>query len=269
MIRFLWPVILLLALLPTSCQKEDNGTEPEAGHKLQISQADTEKGLYSVVLMADDTLFVGYNKLSLLIRDNSSGNLVDNAVVRLFPLMNMVSMKHAAPVENPSENADSDGYFDGTVVFVMPDNPDEHWSLGVTVSEGGRNDSVSLSIPLVKSLKESRLVNVVSPENGKTYFIALLEPSKPVVGMNDIEFAAFYREDMMHFPPAEDLKIGFVPEMPSMGHSSPNNADPEYTGGGHYKGIVNFTMTGWWRINLTIEQGEKMLSDTLSFGITF
>jgi hypothetical protein len=73
----------------------------------------------------------------------------------------------------------------------------------------------------------------------------------------------------MSFPAVDDLSISFVPEMPSMGHSSPNNVDPVYTADGHYKGQVNFTMTGWWRLNLTLKKGDTLISDNLSFNITF
>jgi hypothetical protein len=258
---------MALVLLP-ACKKEDNS--PAAGEKkVLISRTDSDNGLFTVSLLADDTLFAGYNRLYFDVTDKSSGDRPDIADIVLYPRMHMVSMIHAAPVENPDNNSDSNGYFEGAVTFVMPDNPDEHWSLGATVSSGGKTDSLSFSIPVVRSLSESRIVNVISPLNGKTYFFALLQPASPGVGMNDLEFGAWYRQDMMHFPAANDLTLSFVPEMPSMGHSSPNNVNPVYQGDGHYTGKVNFTMTGWWRINLTVEQNTQMLSDSLSFNITF
>jgi len=45
--------------------------------------------------------------------------------------------------------------------------------------------------------------------------------------------------------------------MPSMGHGSPNNVNPVLTKNGHYKGKVNFTMTGDWRINLELNKDGK------------
>lgn len=260
--------LLLMAASLNACQKDDNKPGPASGANILISQADSKGGNFSVSLMAGDTLFAGFNTIYLDVKEKAANVQVTSASISLHPLMSMVSMKHAAPVENPSGTADSDGYFKGAVVFVMPDNPAEHWSLGANITAGGVSDTVSLDIPVVKSPKESRIVNVISPVDGMTYFIALLEPAEPAVGINDIEFAAYYRKNMMNFPAAEDLTIGFVPEMPSMGHSSPNNIAPVYIGDGHYKGKVNFTMTGWWKINLTVEQGSQLVSDTLSFDIT-
>ena len=74
---------------------------------------------------------------------------------------------------------------------------------------------------------------------------------------------------MINFPADDDVAITIYPEMPSMGHSSPNNVDPVSTGNGHYKGTVNFTMTGWWRINLTLSKNDELMSDELYFDVTF
>ena len=264
-----WLGVLCIVLSIYSCSKDDNHPVKDLNSMVLISQADSRDGNFHVELLAEDTLFAGYNKLYLMLTENSNGQKVSEASLKLFPLMNMVNKQHAAPVENPVGTTDADGYFEGAVVFIMPDNPDEHWSLGISIAANGNGDSVSLAIPVVRNLDEPRIVNAISPVDGKTCFIALLEPSKPIVGMNDFELAAYYRQDMMNFPAAGNLTVGFEPEMPSMGHSSPNNVSPVYMGNGHYKGKVNFTMTGWWRIHLNVEQNGQLLSDTLSFNITF
>ena len=261
--------ILLLMISLTACEK-DNKTAPDnTSDMVMISQTDSKGGDFTVELMAKDTLFAGYNKLYLNIKDKSSGSAVTNATVKLYPLMNMMMAKHAAPVENPGENADANGYFEGAVVFVMPSNSSEYWSMGATIAANGMSDTVSFAIPVVKNPEEARVINVVSPIDSVTYFISLVEPMAPKVGMNDLEFAVHYKKNMMSFPAVDDLTISFVPEMPSMGHSSPNNVDPVFMEDGHYKGQVNFTMTGWWKLNLTLKKGNTLISDNLSFNITF
>ena len=57
---------------------------------------------------------------------------------------------------------------------------------------------------------------------------------------------------MMDYPAVDGMNIMFEPTMPSMGHGSPNNVNPVFTTKGHYKGKVNFTMTGDWRLDFTI-----------------
>ena len=95
-----------------------------------------------------------------------------------------------------------------------------------------------------------------------SYFITLVEPMHPEVGLNDIEITIHVKETMMAFPPVEDLIIEMVPTMPSMGHGSPNNENPVHTAYGHYLGKVNFTMTGDWRIDLTISDELNIIAKT-------
>lgn len=58
--------------------------------------------------------------------------------------------------------------------------------------------------------------------------------------------------------------VTFVPTMPSMGHSSPNNIQPVYASG-LFSGTVNFTMSGDWRIYFCLESRDGSLVDTSHF----
>ena len=80
--------------------------------------------------------------------------------------------------------------------------------------------------------------------------------------MNPFEITVHVKESMMSFPPVKDLTVNMTPSMPSMGHGSPNNVDPVHLVDGHYKGEVNFTMTGDWRIDLILNQGSNKLAET-------
>ena len=261
-------ILFVLTLSLAACEKdEDPG--PEKVNLQSVVKAGSEAGHFTMELLAKETLFQGYNKLYLDIRKNSGNSRITQASVSLLPLMHMTTMTHAAPFENPKNTANDDGYFEGAVVFIMPSNPDEGWTLEVAIDAGGQKDTVIFTIPVVNSLEEAREFNVVSESAGKTYFISLTEPSKPKVGLNDIEFTIHYRENMMSFPAAEDLSVTIEPEMPSMNHGSPNNVNPVHTGNGHYKGKVNFTMTGWWRVNIEVSKDGQPIGENLSFDITF
>jgi hypothetical protein len=261
-------ILFAFALLFAACENEEDNI-PEEMNLQPVVKANSEAGHFSVELMAKETLFQGYNKLYLDIRKSSGNSRVTQASVKLLPLMHMTTMTHAAPVENPPASASDEGYFEGAVVFIMPSNPDEGWTLEVAIDAEGQKDTVDLTIPEVKSLEEAREFNVMSEATGKTYFVSLVEPSAPKVGLNEIEFTVHYRENMLSFPAAEDLSIAIEPEMPSMNHGSPNNVNPVHTGNGHYKGKVNFTMTGWWRVNIDLSQGGQAIGENLSFDITF
>jgi hypothetical protein len=105
--------------------------------------------------------------------------------------------------------------------------------------------------------------------NGAKIFVALVEPSKPKVGINDLELVVYRKATMMSFPADSSLSIAFEPEMPTMGHGSPNNVNPVHVKNGHYRGKVNFTMTGLWRLNMAFRAGEAVADTTQAFDIEF
>jgi hypothetical protein len=75
---------------------------------------------------------------------------------------------------------------------------------------------------------------------------------------------------MMSWPALEMLNIEIDPEMPTMGHGSPNNVNPIDMGEGHYLGKVNFTMSGFWRVNMKFMTAtNEMMKDDKYFDITF
>jgi hypothetical protein len=94
-------------------------------------------------------------------------------------------------------------------------------------------------------------------------------PKEWKVGNNPFEVTVHRMESMMSFPAATDLAIEIIPEMPSMGHGSPNNVNPVHIANGHYLGSVNFTMTGEWRINLIIKKGDRTITKKAWFDIAF
>lgn len=261
-------ILFLLTFFFAACEKDDEMPEEEINLQ-SIVEANSESGIFNVELKAEQTLFQGYNKLYFNMKKNSDNSQITQASVSLLPMMHMTMMTHAAPFENPESTVNKNGFFEGAAVFIMPGNPDEGWELRVAIDAGGIKDTTYLTIPEVTSLDEAREFSVVSEADGKTYFISLLEPSEPEVGMNDIEFTVHFRENMMSFPAAENLSISIEPEMPSMGHGSPNNINPTHIGNGHYKGKVNFTMTGWWRVNIDVSKEGEPIGNDLSFDVTF
>ena len=117
---------------------------------------------------------------------------------------------------------------------------------------------------------EPRLFSFMSAVDNAKIFVALTDPREPVVGMNDFGLVIYSKQDMYSFPPVSDLKIEIEPEMPTMGHGSPNNVNPTAEDFGHYMGQVNFTMTGYWKVNLTIKDAQDQLMwDQGYFDITF
>jgi hypothetical protein len=117
---------------------------------------------------------------------------------------------------------------------------------------------------------ESRLYSFLSTDGTTKVFVALVEPPKWKTGMNDFEIVIYQKASMMDFPPLENLLVEIEPEMPTMGHGSPNNVNPVHIANGHYFGQVNFTMTGYWKVNVTVKDSQgNIMNETGFFDITF
>jgi hypothetical protein len=85
-------------------------------------------------------------------------------------------------------------------------------------------------------------------------------------------------QDMMTFPMINDYTVKIDPRMPSMGnHSSPNNVNAQQTTvDNFYIGKLSLTMTGYWKINLqlqndlgTIVKGEEITDSVTESSLFF
>ncbi len=271
------PLIASLAL--AGCQKDDEvikpyvpppGPDNPVEDMVLIGSATSDLAEVDIRVYADMDLYVGHNVLYVAVTEKGTFKPVTNADVMFKPMMEMTSMSHACPVENPT-GVNADKLFEGAVIFIMPSGMMGSWTLGVHVmnKDNQMEDKVDMDISVTEPA-DAKLFSFESPVDGKKIFITLIEPSKPEVGMNDLIISAHQKAGMMDFPAITDLNIEFEPLMPSMGHGSPNNVNPVHTEMGHYKGVVNFTMSGWWELNMTIKDDQDaILDDKHAFDINF
>lgn len=233
-----------------ACKKdEDNQPQPPVTEKISLGKV-TDPAGQTAELWADDTLVTGYNRIYFSLKD-TSGAIVKDIPVTYSSLMDMGSMQHGSPVEQPVFN-ETDRLFEGAVVFTMESHSSDDWMVNV-------NDA---AFPVFVKPAATKMTGSYSGADGKSYVLTLVPLQKWQTGMNDFEILINRMDGMMSFPPAENLEIEFYPDMPSMGHSSPNNVNPVSTGKGHYRGKVNFTMTGDWTLHFKIkENGAEIVED--------
>ncbi len=262
-------IALLSVVLITSCSKDSAEPDPSMGY-IQLASGFAAGTSTHVEVYATDSAFTGYNKLYILLKDSVTGKPVDNAAVLLNPMMAMMSMSHSSPKENPVSNIAVNHFFPCSVSFIMPSTAGT-WTLGVQIQnlENGKSGTASFTIN-VKDPFYAKMFSFKSlADNSTTYFVGYAEPSKPIVGINDLELVIYKKESMMLFPADSSLSVMVTPEMPTMNHGSPNNVDPVHVINGHYKGKVNFTMTGLWRLNLKLKSGTTVVDSTHYIDLTF
>lgn len=264
--------ILPLLLITTfaNCNKdetkEDPPTDPGTPEQLLIGEEYAVGSGLKVEFYALTELFAGYNTVYFTIKDSISGEVVEASELMIHPMMTMMSgMMHSCPMEAPIYNPETKQY-EGAISFVMSSMMGT-WNVSVHLNNLGTADFETD----VMDPAEAMIYSFPSmADSSKSYFVSLIQPTDPKVGENEFEILISNRASMMDWPYVEDFTVIIEPEMPDMGHGSPNNVDPTHTADGHYDGAVNFTMTGWWRVNLTIINAEgDTINNDRSFNITF
>lgn len=267
---FLFISIISISLCYISCTKDDTPEpDPTIGFT-KVSEGYAAGASTKVEIYTDKpTISTGYTKFFLALYDSVSGKRIDEANIKLAPMMDMGTMKHAAPFENPETEKAINHIYPCSVVFIMS-SMGGSWTVNISIQNGESDKQGNLTIPVtVVEPTFSRMKSFTGLHDGNKYFVALIEPASPRIGINNMEMAIYKKETMMSFPADSSLSVILTPEMPTMGHGSPNNVNPTHTRRGHYIGKVNFTMTGFWRLNLDYKSGTAVSDSTQFFDIEF
>ena len=263
---FSFPLFLSFIIIISSCTKSNIEPKPLIPYQ-KIGEAYALGAGTKVELYATQSLTTGYNTLYIALLDSVSKEAIENAEITLLPLMDMGTMKHSSPVENPAQTA-VNKLFGSGIVFTMASGSMGSWTVEVAVQHGGKKGKATLPLTVTESAK-SRIKSFVSKADNSKYIVALVQPEAPKVGVNNFELAIYKAKSGMDFPADSSLAVTLTPEMPTMGHGSPNNVDPTHTSKGHYKGKVNFTMTGLWHLNLEFISGTTLADAGNYFEINF
>jgi len=268
--KFLVVGTALVSTIFSGCKKEEDPTPNPSNTDdlVMIASGYTDAGGIKVNLYSTDSLYSRYTNFFVEVRDSATDAVIDDAHIELMPMMDMGQMQHSAPFENPSSTNAVDGLFPCAVVFQMPG--EMGWTLNIHVHEHVNGGEGEVTFPLMVKNPDPTRTRVVTPLNDpmSRLIISYVQPMDPKVGINDFEITLHSRETMMSWPGIENYTVEIEPEMPSMGHGSPNNVNPTDAGNGHYNGSVNFTMTGLWRINLNIMDGSTVVDSTAYFEVT-
>lgn len=249
--------VFILAGILTSCTKDDTGVSPTIPISIQkIKLAEGFTAGTKLELYADDTLRTGYNRLYIRALDSATNAVIRDAQFTLKPTMDMGSMTHSCPTEQPTSSQISADLFPAAAIFTMEGNDAQQWSLSISFrSTAPKEGTLTFPISVIKGTFPPK---IFMDSNGKEMILAMLPLANPIVGMNDVEFAVFSNTSDV-YTPIDDLTMTITPEMPSMGHGSPNNVNPTNKGNGYYAGKVNFIMTGEWKINLALERSGAIV----------
>lgn len=257
-------LVALIAIFMVSCSKDDDITPNNINEieNLQLIKSFSQDGYTLELFNKTGKLQVGYNKLTLRLKD-ADGKYVQNATIDWMPMMTMnmggMTHQHSSPYSEISKVSGKQTLYQGYIVFIMAsDEPNNYWDLHINLSVDGQNISIEDKVNVIST--ESQYNKVYTSGMGtddENYMLALVEPENPIIGTNDIVVALFKKGDNHDFPIVNNYKIKVDPRMPGMGnHSAPGNVDMTQGNDGFYHGKVGFSMSGYWKINLILEDGS-------------
>ena len=269
---------LILTITLTACSSSDDTPEEIIDPVANLNLVDViEDDLYQIeIYSATDQFYVGYNELTMRIKNKNSEDYVENASVNWTPVMHMTEMQHSCPKSQITETEISSVY-KGFIVFQMPGNIEEYWSLKVDFEINGEAYSITQNINVVNNEDEYRVVNVFKGNDESKYVLAMV-PSELNVSINDFGAVLYKMENMMTFSIVENYTIAIDPRMPGMdNHSSPNNENLTFNAKSKlYNGKLSLTMTGYWKVNLKvlnpndeIIKGEEITDENKASSIYF
>jgi len=273
--------IVGLAVLLTSCNKDDVKVVTAADEVAGLQKVDTlTKGDYTFYVYKKDTgnLVVGYNEVYIQLKNNATGKYVEDANLSWKPLMHMTSMSHACPYSSIAKVENTKTLYKGYFIFIMASDDTDYWEVTYDYTNGKDTLAEVTNRPtVVKSTGKIRYKSFKGVDN-TSYFLALVEPTTPKVGTNDITAYLYKKVDMLTFNPVQNYTVEIDPRMPDMdNHTSPGNVNLTYDSTtGLYKGKLNLTMTGYWKVNLivrdasnTVQKGDSITSTTTASSIYF
>jgi hypothetical protein len=283
-------ILIATSLFFASCGSNNKNNvvtnKDETSGLTKIQEAADDNYTFSVYTNSD-SLLLGYNEIYIQIKDNKTGQIVNNndASLSWKPLMQMPTMSHSCPSSAIAKAANTQTLYEGFVIYQMAGS----WSLILNYTINGQSslDTVQ-NLTVAKAAQYQTREQTFTGSDGNKYILAMVAPtmSSVNVGTNKLTAYLFASPDMMQtFVPvtgSDTLKI--CPTMPGMPErsdpvagaasmfgmgwtASPNNKDMVYNSAtGLYEGQVNFNMSGYWKISMVlVDKNDQLIGgDTVT-----
>lgn len=207
----------------------------------------------------------GYNEIFFVATKRSTGNYVkDFEVKNISPLMHMVKMDkyHSTPTGPAAERFDNDilAVKRSWVSFLMNTSENGSWTLSYDALVLGKEEKIEKQDIVVDALPNGQAWLKSFKVGDDAYFLSLVNPNDWKTGTNTIKAYISKKSDPITTPYAlatETFTVEIDPRMPDMGnHTSPDNTPLVKQRDGSYQGTINLTMTGLWRIHLTVKDAK-------------
>lgn len=279
-------LVIAIFFVITSCTIDKTDYEAEIDSEVpeyyEFKEAvSLTSGIYKISIEAlNGTFYKGYNELHLKVTNTQTNQNVSTSQVTFLPVMtNTDGNTNSCPHQYNLEYNAASGYYNGYSVFTLESVTTASWKLYVSFTVENQKYEINKEVSVEKQSNKNLNMTAFTGKDNEQYFIALVSPQKPTVAENKL-VAGIYKYNKPttpagNFPDPSQFSYsevtGYIlkldPRMPepSMGnHSSPNNQDLTQQSDGLYHGVVNYTMTGNWTLNLIMmNQNGLILKGTV------
>ncbi|MBE9490764.1 MAG: hypothetical protein IMY67_10760 [Bacteroidetes bacterium] len=272
LLKYIFSILIAITIISCSSDDDDDTTDPinEVENLLMVQEISNDTHTIEIFTKSGE-LTLGYNEITIRLKEISTQEFVENATFMWMPMMHMEMMSHSCPKSSLMKVEGQETTYSGYIVFQMPENADEGWDLtfDYSINEEDFTAVGDISIPI----SDKQVVTTFLGTDDVKYILAYVEPQTPEVMVNDMTIGLYKMESMMSFPVVENYTVMLDPRMPSMGnHTSPNNEDLLYNPNtSMYDGKLSLTMTGYWKLNLMLHnqdgdllKGEEVTDDNES-----
>lgn len=278
---FIISVLLMVVsctLDKTDYESEINTAVPE-NYEFKEAATINEDNYKISVETLNGTFYQGYNEVRLKVINTQTNENINNSEITFLPVMTKADgSKASCPHQYTPDYKTNGQYYSGYSVFTEISNTGTSWKLYLSFKVNQKTFTVNKEITVNEQSNKNLNMTSLTGNDGEQYYIALISPQKPKVAENKL-VAGIYKYNKPtvpagNFPDPSQFSYSEVkgytlqldPRMPepSMGnHSSPNNKDLIQENDGLYHGIVNYTMTGNWTLNLILlNQNGKIIKGT-------
>ncbi|WP_417940896.1 hypothetical protein [Flavobacterium sp. RS13.1] len=279
-------LVIALFCVITCCTIDKTDYQVETGSEVpeyyEFKEAvSLSSGNYKISIEAlNGTFYKGYNELHLKITNSQTNQDISSSEVTFLPILsstdgNKTSCPHNYNLQYDAANK----YYAGYCVFTSESDVANSWKLYLSFTADSQKYDITKDISVEKQSNKNLNMTTFTAKDDQQYVIALVSPQKPTVSENQLT-AGIYKYNKPTAPagvfpdPSQysysevsgyTLKLDPRMPEPSMGnHSSPNNQDLTQQNDGLYHGVVNYTMTGNWTLNLImINQNGLILKGTV------
>jgi len=272
LLKYIFPILIAITIISCSSDDDDNTIDPinEVENLLMVQEISNVTHTIEIYTKTGE-LALGYNEITIRLKEISTQEFVENANFMWMPMMHMAMMSHSCPKSNLIKVQGKETTYSGHIVFQMPENADEGWDLNFdySINEEDFTAVGDISVPA----SDKQVITTFIGTDDVKYILAYVAPKDPEVMVNDMTIGLYRMEDMMSFPVVENYTVMLDPRMPSMGnHTSPNNEALVYNADSSmYDGKLSLTMTGYWKLNLMLHnqdgdllKGEMVTEDNES-----